>query len=156
MWPFSAISSRATASRRMVSTWCAWRLRSLSRSSTWRRCPARGQGGAALLQLVAATIELQRGLLLRALDALEPGLLGEERGARARSGLRDGLLASGGGTRLGVGEQRDAPRAQRKAGGEGLTGHVLLVGAHLAHPLKREDKGGIAHAPLVGPGRGRD
>ena len=76
--------------------------------------PGRGQGCAALLQLDAATLELQRGLLLRALDALEPGLLGEQCGTRARSGLRDDALARGGGAGLGVGEQRDAPRAQRR------------------------------------------
>ena len=117
--------------------------------------PGRGQGCAALLQLDAATLELQRGLLLRALDALEPCLRGDERGARTRSGLRDGLLAGGGGTRLCVGEQGDAPRTQRQAGGEGLAGHVLFVGAHFAHPLQREDKGRIAHGHLVGRG-GRD
>ena len=36
-----------------------------------------GERRAALLQLVGPAVELQRGLLLRALDALEPGLLGK-------------------------------------------------------------------------------
>jgi hypothetical protein len=114
--------------------------------------PGGGQRDTALLQLGAATIELQRGLLLRALDALEPCLCGDQSGARSRRGLRNGLLASGGGAGLGVGEQRNASRTQRKAGGEGLTGHVPFVGAHFPHPLQREDKGRIAHGHLVGPG----
>ena len=113
----------------------------LARLEALERLAALTRGGelaAALLELRVAAIELQRGLLLGAVHALEPGLSRDEIRARPRRRLRHRLLASRRRALLRVGEQRDAPRANRKARRERLAGNILLVSAHFAHALQGE------------------
>jgi len=98
----------------------------------------RGERGAALGEIGVAAVELQHGLLLGALHALEPGLRGDELGAAARRRIRHRLLASGGSALTRVGQHRDATRANREARRERLAGYVLLVSAHFAHALQGE------------------
>lgn len=97
-----------------------------------------GERLAALREVGVAAIELQRGLLLGALDALQPGLRGEKLRAGPRRCVRRRLLASSGRALLRVGQQRDAARANREARRERLAGQILLVGAHFAHALQGE------------------
>jgi hypothetical protein len=111
------------------------RLEALERLAT---LAGRGERLAPLRELRVAAIERQRGLLLGALHALQPGLSRDELRARSRRLLRHRLLASGGRALLRVGQHRDATRANRKARGERLAGNVLLVSAHFAHALQGE------------------
>ena len=111
------------------------RLEALERLSALTRS---SELAAALLELRVAAIELQRGLLLGAVHALEPGLRGDEVSAGSRRRLGNRLLARVSRALLRVGQQRDATRTNRKARRERLAGNILLVSAHFAHALQGE------------------